>query len=48
MLQNGSYKLRNVLDGRVLCTPVNGSLLKLYYDRQTWEPMIVIDDRQVN
>ena len=48
MLQNGSYKLQNVLDGRVLCTLVNGILLKLYHDQQTWEPMIVIDDRQVN
>ena len=45
---NGSYKLQNVLDGKVLRTPVNGSLLKLYHDQQTWEPMIVIDDRQVN
>ena len=44
MLQNGSYKLQNLLDGRVLRTPVNRSLLKLYHDQQTWEPMIVIDD----
>ena len=33
MLQNGLYKLQNVLDSRVLRTSVNGSLLKLYYDR---------------
>ena len=33
VLQNGSYKLRNLLDGRVLRTPVNGSLLKIYHDR---------------
>src|SRR2546421_445754 len=32
VLINGSYKLRNK-QGRVLVTPVNGSLLKKYYDR---------------
>ena len=31
ILINGSYKLRN-LQGRVLITPVNGNLLKKYYD----------------
>ena len=31
ILQNGAYKLRE-LDGRVLRTPVNGSLLKLYHE----------------
>ena len=38
---NRSYKLRT-MDGKVLTTPVNGTLLKMYYDRQDWKPMIVI------
>jgi hypothetical protein len=37
----GAYKLRTI-EGKVLRTPVNGSLLKLYHDRQNWEPMIVV------
>lgn len=41
VLLNGAYKLRTT-DGKVLVTPVNGTLLKLYHDRQNWEPMIVI------
>lgn len=41
VLLNGSYKLRT-MDGKVLTTPVNGALLKMYYDRQHWEPMIMI------
>jgi hypothetical protein len=41
VLLNGSYKLRS-MEGRVLLTPVNGNLLKLYYDRQQWEPMITV------
>jgi hypothetical protein len=43
--QNGAYQLRTI-EGKVLRTPVNGSLLKLYKDRQRWEPMIVINDQQ--
>ena len=39
--EKGAYKLRTI-DGKVLRTPVNGSLLKLYYDRQNWEPIIVV------
>ena len=39
---NGAYKLRTI-EGKVLKSPVNGSLLKEYHDRQHWEPMIVID-----
>lgn len=37
----GVYKLRT-LDGKVTRAPINGSLLKMYYDRITWEPQIVI------
>jgi hypothetical protein len=39
--EKGSYKLRTI-DGKVLKTSVNGSLLKLYHDRQNWEPLIVV------
>ncbi|GBB94648.1 hypothetical protein RclHR1_23990002 [Rhizophagus clarus] len=39
--QNGAYKLRS-MEGKVLRTPVNGSLLKLYYDRQNWAPIIAV------
>ncbi|GET57624.1 putative integrase core domain protein [Rhizophagus irregularis DAOM 181602=DAOM 197198] len=39
--EKGAYKLRTI-DGKVLRTPVNGSLLKLYHDRQNWEPIIVV------
>ena len=41
VLQNGSYKLRD-MQGNVLKTPFNGSLLKTYYDRISWIPTIVI------
>ena len=41
ILLNGSYKLRE-LDGKVLRTPANGNLLKLFHDRLNWEPQIVI------
>jgi Integrase zinc binding domain/Integrase core domain len=37
----GVYKLRT-LDGKVLRTPINGSLLKLYNERSSWVPQIVI------
>jgi len=37
----GVYKLRT-LDGKVLRTPINGSLLKKYYKRDSWVPQIVI------
>jgi hypothetical protein len=39
---NGSYKLKE-LDGRILRTPVNGELLKIYNDRRSFEPVILID-----
>jgi len=42
VLINGSYKLRT-MEGQVLATPVNGTLLKHYYDRQDWQPMVVIN-----
>ncbi len=41
VLLNGSYKIRSI-KGQVLKTPQNGRLLKLYQDRTSWEPQIVI------
>jgi len=41
ILLNGSYKIKE-LNGKVLKTPVNGELLKEYYSRERFEPMIVI------
>ena len=38
---NGSYKIRTI-DGKVLKSAVNGSLLKVYHDRQNWEPMVTV------
>jgi hypothetical protein len=43
-IKNGSYKLKE-LDGRILKIPVNGELLKIYYNRENFEPMIWIDLR---
>jgi Integrase core domain len=37
----GVYKLRT-LEGKVVHTPINGSLLKKYCERTTWTPQIVI------
>ncbi|HVH96631.1 MAG TPA: DDE-type integrase/transposase/recombinase, partial [Bacillus sp. (in: firmicutes)] len=39
--RTGSYKIREI-SGQVLTTPVNGRLLKLYQDRSSWEPTVVI------
>ena len=41
VLVNGSYKIKE-LNGKVLKVPVNGELLKLYYSRENFEPMVVI------
>jgi hypothetical protein len=41
-LHQGVYKLRT-LDGKVLQTPLNGSLLKKYHERSTWVPQITIE-----
>ena len=38
---NGAYKIKE-MDGRILKTPVNGELLKQYYSRENFEPIIVI------
>jgi len=46
VLLNGSYKLRTI-EGNVLRTPVNGNLLKMYFDRQHWEPQLVINTLNV-
>jgi predicted transcriptional regulator len=41
VIVNGSYKLKE-LDGKILKTPVNGELLKKYYDRKEFESFVVI------
>ena len=38
---NGSYKIKD-MNGKILATPVNGELLKKYFDRYEFEPMVVI------
>ena len=38
---NGSYKIKD-MNGKILITPVNGELLKKYFDRYEFEPMVVI------
>jgi hypothetical protein len=38
---NGAYKLKD-LKGKILKTPTNGELLKEYYGRELYEPMVVI------
>ena len=40
-LLKGSYKLKEI-NGRILKTPVNGELLKKYYSRKNFEPIIVV------
>ena len=42
VIVNGSYKIKE-MDGRILKTPVNGELLKLYHDRKEFELIILID-----
>jgi len=41
-LLNGAYKLRST-EGRILKTPINASLLKIYNDRQNWDPVIYLE-----
>jgi hypothetical protein len=41
VLPHGSYKIRN-LTGKVLKTPFNGKILKLYKDRQEWNSQVII------
>jgi hypothetical protein len=38
---NGAYKLKD-LKGKIMKTPTNGELLKEYYGRELYEPMVVI------
>ena len=42
VLPNGAYKLRT-FEGKVLAAPINILLLKRYFDRQGWEPIINIE-----
>jgi hypothetical protein len=41
VMLNGSYKLKE-LNGLIVKTPVNGEWLKIYNDRENFEPIIVI------
>jgi hypothetical protein len=41
VLLNGSYKIKE-LNGKIRRTPVNGELLKKYYDRDNFEPMVIV------
>jgi len=41
ILINGSYQIKEV-GGKVLKTPVNGELLKEYYSRENFEPIVVV------
>ena len=41
IMLKGAYKLKE-MEGRILKKPVNGELLKKYYSRENFEPMIVI------
>ena len=41
IIVDGSYKIKE-LDGKIFRKPVNGELLKKYYDRETFEPYIAI------
>ena len=45
VLKNGAYKLRT-MDGKVLVVPINTQLLKKYYDREAWEPQILLENYQ--
>src|ERR1044071_10480597 len=41
VIVNGSYKLKD-MNGKILKTSINGELLKEYFDRKNFEPMVVI------
>jgi hypothetical protein len=41
VLKNGAYKLRTT-EGKVLTAPINILLLKRYYSRENWEPIIMV------
>ena len=41
IIVNGSYKLKD-MNGKILKTSINGELLKEYFDRRNFEPMVVI------
>jgi hypothetical protein len=41
IMLNGSYQLKE-LDGKIMRNPVNGELLKKYYDKEEFIPFVVI------
>jgi Integrase zinc binding domain/Integrase core domain len=42
-LGNGAFKLRT-MEGKLLAAPLNHFLLKPYFDREEWEPIILIEN----
>ena len=42
-LNNGAYKLRD-MEGKTLQKYYNSDRLAKYYEKQTWEPIIVIEN----
>ena len=42
ILLNGVYKLKET-NGKILRTPVNGEWLKIYYSRENFEPIVLIN-----
>jgi hypothetical protein len=41
-LGNGAYKLRNK-EGKILQNYYNSDRLAKYYEKQTWEPIVVVE-----
>jgi hypothetical protein len=41
-LDNGAYKLRNE-EGKILQKYYNSNRLAKYYEKQNWEPIVVIE-----
>ena len=45
VLDKGAYKLS--LDGKELRLTVNGDLMKRYYGRSDWQPIVMIDQEKL-
>ena len=45
VLDKGAYRL--FIDGKQLNATINGNLLKLYYDRSTWELIVLVESQKV-
>jgi hypothetical protein len=42
VISKGSYRLKD-MEGKIIKVPVNGELLKGYYDRENFEVRVVIE-----